>query len=195
MAFPSEILLEIQRGKSHLSDLNEQFLVEVKRGCNDCAPNGYYKLASILDSLEDKAEIGDYDDVSVELYNQMLYIIGGSEVPVGDIVAYFGSKDDGTVLTYSEIVTQGTQVIITDASSITFPFNVTDFERWWFAIPSIEGAYAKYEDTVNVLNKGDIGTDQDLIGAPTLVTGTVNLNFWQNVYPVPQPNPLIIKKV
>lgn len=192
MALPTEILELIQEGKAYLSDLNEEWKDDLKKGCNDCAPKEYYRLARILDSLEDKTE---YDEVAQKLIYEMVGIIGGEVTPVGQMLAYFGSKMDGTVLTYSQIVAQGTPVVITDTQNITFPFSVTGFERWWFAIPSVEGAYDKYEDTVNVLNKGDIGTDQDLIGAPTLVTGTVDLNFYQNVYAVPQPNPLIIKKL
>lgn len=193
--FPTEIVAEIDRGKQYFSDLNEQFKADLKNGCMDCAPKDYYRLSMIMQSLVDKESIGDYDDVSKQLYDEMIYIIGGSEIPISDVIAYFGSKMDGTVLTYNQIIAQGTQVVIETGENVTIPFNVTGFERWWFAIPAVEGTFNKYEDTINVLNKGDIGTDQDLIGAPTLVTGIVNLNFYQNVYPVPQPNPLIIKKV
>lgn len=194
MAIPSYVLDDIQAGKEYLSEMNQDLREDFLRGCA-CKSENQKILERVLIALDGKVELDEFDE-SMEANLDILYsIIGGIPTPVGQSVGYWGSKLDGVVLTYNQIITQGTAFNFQSGSDITVPINVTGFERWWFAIPSIEGAYDKYEDTVNVLNKGDIGTDQDLIGAPTLVSGAVNLNFYQNVYPVPQPNPLIIKKV
>lgn len=77
MAFPSQVLTDINSGKQYLSDLNASYITEIKKGCMDCAPNDYYCLSRILKSLIDLSVVGDYTDVAVELHNQLMLIIGG----------------------------------------------------------------------------------------------------------------------
>lgn len=136
-----------------------------------------------------KVTVTDADDLTA---SDSVTLTG---IPQTEAVAYWGSKMDGTVLTYAQILAQGTSFDYVIGADITIPITVLDAERWWFAIPENESIKNWYEDTINVLNKGEIGTDQDLINAPTLVVGDTNLNFYQNVYPVPQPNPLIVKTI
>jgi len=107
-------------------------------------------------------------------------------------VAYWGSKASSGVLTYSQIIA-GNGFDYEIGGDITVPLNVPDYLIWWFAIPATEDIKDYYEDTVNPLNKGNIGTDQDLIYAPVLVTGTVNMNYYEVVYAIPQDNPLTVK--
>lgn len=109
-------------------------------------------------------------------------------------IAYWGSKASSGVLTYSQIIS-GNPFTYTIGANVTVPLSVPEYLIWWFAIPASESNKNYYQDTVNVLNKGTIGTDQDLIYAPIIVSGIINMDYYEVVYPIPQINPLLVQTI
>lgn len=98
-------------------------------------------------------------------------------------IAYWGV---GAVPNYAGIIASS-QVAFNSGGSIIIPFNMTDADNLWFAYPQAEPTKNYYQDTLNPLNKGNMGTDQDYIGAPVIVT---DLKVQNSYYPLIQPNPI-----
>lgn len=80
MAFPSQVLADIQTAKQYLSTLNADYIADIKKGCIDCSHKDYYCLSRVLTSLIDLSEVGEYTDVAEALYYQLLGIIGGAGI-------------------------------------------------------------------------------------------------------------------
>lgn len=74
--FPAQVLSDIEEGEIYLSKLNQEFIADIEKGCMDCSPNNYHCLNRLIKSLRRLIAIGDYTDVAVDLYNQMMVIVG-----------------------------------------------------------------------------------------------------------------------
>lgn len=98
--FPSQALIDIERGRQYLSVLNQEYLNDLKQGCVDCMPDAFDCLRYTIRALEYKLELDQYDSVSIALIEIMLKIIGGyvTEIPptvttTGDQSIEIGSGD------------------------------------------------------------------------------------------------------
>lgn len=74
--FPEEALDVIERGEQYFSNLQAEYLADIKRGCNNCKPTAYTCLKRLLRALNAKNELDQYDDVSIVLIHKVVVIIG-----------------------------------------------------------------------------------------------------------------------
>lgn len=117
--FPQQVLNDLNRGKQYYSDLNEGFISDLKRGCDNCTPKQGSCLMRILTSLEFKST-GVYDDESQGLYNQMMEIIGGESYVPDLLIIYYGTSASGSPLNLSTILA-GVQLPYMLGDSIVVP--------------------------------------------------------------------------
>ena len=83
--YPSDVILDINRGKLYLSGLNEQYLDDMKKGCCGCDTPSFRCLLGIItcfDALDYTSSASVYDDIAQDLYMKLLVIIG--DAPVAD---------------------------------------------------------------------------------------------------------------
>lgn len=76
MAIPQEILDDVIRGKRFYSDINNSYLTNQSTGCGCCEPSNYTCLNDNLRSLDYKIALDEYDDVTIDLHKQLIFIIG-----------------------------------------------------------------------------------------------------------------------
>lgn len=163
-AFPEQVLDDIILGKKFLSDLNESRISNLQSGCKDCVPENYYCLTQLLMALEYKVELGDYDYVSQELYQQMMEIIGGEAyAPVSDGRIYFGSTETNEALTLEEIITFPF-VEYSINQDIVIPFEA-DYEFPFIALTFGVPIPNKIENLSNGVIE-DIGMNGQVLGVP-----------------------------
>jgi hypothetical protein len=162
----------------------------MKRGCAKCDSNPT-KLKQFLRALKNKVILDQYDDIAIGLHACLILMIGNF-IPIARITGYWGVKSTGSVLSYSDILL-GTQVLFDHNSYVDIPYNYSEFNYMWFAIPATEPIKNAYQDLVNSDNYGDIGSPTDLMDAPTLVTGIIPLDFYISVYGTPQLTTLRFK--
>lgn len=109
---------------------------------------------------------------------------------LSQVVAYYGFKNNNTVLTYSQIVAGSTKAFA-DQGSVLISYEVTTPSYLWFAIPVSQPDKNYYTDPTDPLNQAYIGTEETLFGAATVVTGSTNYKFYitnyQTVYSKPNP--------
>lgn len=74
--FPEEALDVIERGEQYFSNLQAEYLADLKRGCNNCKPTAYTCLKRLLRALNAKNELDQYDDISIVLIHKVEVIIG-----------------------------------------------------------------------------------------------------------------------
>jgi len=164
MAFPTQVLSDIVTAKEYCSKLNEGFIADLKRGCDNCTPKQGYCLMGLLTSLEYKASVGVYDKESQSLYLQMMEIIGGEAyVPVSDARIYFGSTETNEALTSEDIITFPF-VEYTINQDIVIPFEV-DYEFPFIALTFGVPIPNKIENLSNGIIE-DIGANGQLLGVP-----------------------------
>jgi len=80
--FPQPVLDDIQRGKAFLSELDAEDSANMELGCVNCCVTNYECLSSIMNSLEMKVSLDEYDDDAIKLYGKMLIIIGDYTIKV-----------------------------------------------------------------------------------------------------------------
>lgn len=168
--FPSEVLLEIERGKQYFSNLNEEFLGDLKRGCTDYSPLSYECLKRLLRALDFKNELDEYDEVAETLVYKMLVIIGGYKLVV-PLVGYWWSSDTNVPLTEGQILATNS-FEFTAGGSMRVPFRVLppDYKFINVAYPSSQVTRTAYVNTNDSEDNGSLGGGGDLMGAAT-VTG------------------------
>lgn len=107
-------------------------------------------------------------------------------------IAYYGWREDNTTLTPSEIQGSENSVSFTSgATAVTADFSAALEPRYlWYAEPSSEPLKTKWQDTVNLPNNGNIGTEEDLYGAP-VISGS--FRFYITTYQTTAPNPIQFK--
>lgn len=86
MAFPQQVIDDIQRAKSFLSQLDADDTSNRESGCVNCEVINYYCLSTTLNSLLMKKDLDQYDEYAIKLYERMLIIIGDYVIPVLAIV-------------------------------------------------------------------------------------------------------------
>lgn len=84
--FPTEALLEIQRGNQYFSNLSQEYLNDLKNGCTNCKPDAFECLRNVMMALNYKVELEQYDSVSIKNIDIMLKIIGGYQLVVAPTV-------------------------------------------------------------------------------------------------------------
>lgn len=167
MAFPSDILEDIERGYQYLSNLNVELQGDLMMGCK-CSPNAINQLSRTLTALDAKVELDEYDDV-VMANLKILYLIIGDSVPEVILTGYWWFNNTGTPLTEEQILSSNSFTFIQGAD-IPVPFNVTDYSFYGWAYPSSEGVKNYFQDASVPDNKGYIGMPDELMGAP-VITG------------------------
>lgn len=194
MAFPSEVLSNLVRGKEYYSNINKQFLDNQATGCGCCPPANYDCLGDIIDALDLKIKLDEYDDVAIELDEKLIYIIGSfaGEEPIN---VYWGFKDNNEVLSYADIiisnkftVNKGSDIIVNYVTGDPLVF------LWW-AVSTEETIKNYYQDLGNVDNRGSMGAEDELYGLPTEVVGAINLNFYITNWLTKQNTPLLFKRI
>lgn len=80
--FPQPVLDDIQRGKAFLSELDAEDSANMELGCVNCCVTNYECISSIMNSLEMKVSLDEYDDDAIKLYGKMLIIIGDYTIKV-----------------------------------------------------------------------------------------------------------------
>lgn len=76
MASPAEIQAQLERGWQFHSDLMARDLTKAASGCGCCGDSLTMCLYNILKSLQDRVDLGVYDDTTDKLYTDMMEIIG-----------------------------------------------------------------------------------------------------------------------
>lgn len=99
-------------------------------------------------------------------------------------IAYYGSKNDGAVLSQSQIEAGSTTTFVS-GGSVLIPYDNITVQYMWFAIPSSQPVKDYYEDTASPLNQGPIGSPSDFYGAPTTVGP---YDFYISNYPSSYPD-------
>lgn len=114
MAFPQIFLDDLQRGKSFFSELDAEDTENLESGCASCTVKNYECLSVILNSLEMKVELDEYDDVAITEYEKMLLIIGDYTVKIPPTV-FAGVNQtlpiDETAL-FNAIITLGSGTLV-----------------------------------------------------------------------------------
>lgn len=186
MASPAEIQAQLERGWSFHSDLMARDLTKAAGGCGCCGDSLTMCLYNILKSLQDRVDLGVYDDTTDKLYTDMMVIIGPSNIEYA--TAYYWSQPDDTIPSYSDILEKD-DVGFPEGSGIHVPFNTSETPVYYFlAYPLSEPLKTHWEDTVVPTNFGDIGTGGDLFGAATTVT---DLRVIVTNYPTQFDNPIL----
>lgn len=85
--FPIQFLLDVERGNQYLSNLNQEFLSDLVRGCDNCTPDSFECLKNAIRALNYKVELDQYDAVAIDNLNIMLKIIGGYQLVTGPTVS------------------------------------------------------------------------------------------------------------
>lgn len=281
-AFPTEALYDLERGEQYLSNLNTEYLDDLKKGCYDCLPDSFECLRYIISALKYKRDLEQYDSIAIANLNMMLKIIGGYQLITGPTVsagapqvvsidagpavftanvtqgsgsivsylweqtsgtsatlsgantavlsvsnfavgviglkvtvtdsnglkasattqltgsnataktAYFSTGPDFTIPSYATIVSTWTPVSFQPGGAINFSFNVTDLSILKVAYPQNEPLKNRWIDINDVLLFGAIGTEEDLWGAATNVSGAVPLRVvttnYLTLYSKPDPS-------
>lgn len=192
MAFPTDVLTEIQRGEQYLSNLNTEYLADLQRGCTDCLPSDFDCLRYTMRALKYKVILDEYDSIAISNLEMMQKIIGDYQV-VTPAKAYWGVKANGTVLTYNQIIAGNVVNFAAGQSYFDIPYNFGTLQFPWFAYPQSETFKGAYQDLVDPDNQGTIGNVTDLFGPATNVAGAVPLRFEIAQYPTIQLTGLRIK--
>ncbi len=112
--FPQQALNDIQRGIQYLSNLNQEYLSDLQRGCVTCKPDSFDELKNTIRALEYKVALDQYDAVAAANLNIMLKIIGGYTLKVPPTVNA-GSDQTVTIdtasVTFNAVITQGSGTI------------------------------------------------------------------------------------
>jgi len=161
----NQLNADIVRGNQYYSNLVADILQDKSYGIKDCIeekPLYNILLALQFELLQDEPN----DDVLQNLQNCLIKIIGESD-DTNYATVYYGFLDTKTILSPSNIIL-GTGVQIESQLEYTLNLNDSlDYKYVWIAEPLTEPLKGQWKDTVNNLNKGYIGTDQDLFNTPT----------------------------
>lgn len=112
-------------------------------------------------------------------------------VAQSQLTAYYGTKTDGTTLSEGAIQA-GASVAFSTGADVTVDFSSNQVPAYlWYAEPSTEPLKTKWQDTVNIPNNGNIGTEEDLFNAPTIVGG---YRFYITTYATTTAYPTQFKK-
>lgn len=166
MAFPQQVLDDIITAKQYYSDLNAAFIVDLKRGCDNCTPKQGNCLMGLLTSLEFKST-GDYDEESQGLYQQMMEVIGG-EAYVPPVVSNTTYTGTGTPTTQDQILA-GLATAYTEETGLIAQFNNSGYLINFLAIPITAPIPTQYVNMSNPFDTGMIGSPSDLFGAFTII--------------------------
>jgi hypothetical protein len=98
---------------------------------------------------------------------------------------YFGYKETDTILTQSQILASS-RIVINNGEDYEINFGGSSSPSYlWFAQPTTEQQKNKWEDIINPLNNGDIGTEDDLFGSHFVVG---QFDYVQTNYETQQEN-------
>ena len=76
VVFPQEAIDNILRGKQYLSNLNTEYIEDLKKGCTDCKPSSFECLKQLLRALDYKNNLDQYDDIAIALLKKVQVIVG-----------------------------------------------------------------------------------------------------------------------
>lgn len=186
--FPQQVLDDLTTGYEYYSALNEGFIADLKKGCNNCLPKQGKCLMGLLISLKYKASVGVFDTESISLYNQMMEIIGGEAYVPVEASIFFGTSATDTTLTLEQILA-GTPVAYSAGDDIVIPFDNDEYLFNWVALPETITVPNHYQNQNVPSDEGNLGTPDDLLDAPVLVGG---YNLMMGNYPVPITDPLLL---
>lgn len=183
---PETIQAELDRGWYFYGTLAEKDILKAQEGCGCCGNKLTQCLLFILVGLQWRVDLGIYDDTTYKLYNDMMLIIGPSDIEYA--TAYYWSQSDDIIPSYSDIIEKD-DVEFPEGSGIHVPFNPSETPVYYFlAYPLLEPLKTHWEDTVVPTNFGDIGAGDDLFGAATTVT---DLRVIVTNYPTQFDNPIL----
>lgn len=169
--FPQQVLDDITTGYGYYSALNEGFIADLKKGCNNCLPKHGKCLMGLLISLKNKASVGDFDAESISLYNQMMEIIGGEAYePVTGGRIYFGSTVTDDPLTLEDIL-ELDYVDWNLGEEMIIPFDMQAYGYPVVAFPVGVILPNRYQNVNFPSDTGDIGAEDDILGVPYEVSG------------------------
>ena len=158
---------DIARGYLYYSDLIYNILINKSYGINTCInekPLYHILLALKYELLQDIPN----NEVLEQLQICLLNIIGEESI-INNSIVYYGFLDTKTILSQSDIITQGISSSIVSQLSYVINLNSSqDYKYVWVAELLTEPLKTTWEDTVNNLNRGNIGTDQDLFSIPQI---------------------------
>lgn len=155
---------DIVRGYAYYSNLIAGILQDKSYGIKDCIDEK--PLYSILLALKFELLQDDpRDEILQNLQNCLIKIIGEDD-PITYADIYYGFLDTKTILSPENIILGTGAQIVSQLDYIVNLNDSQDYKYVWVAEPVTEPSKGQWEDTVNNLNKGNIGTDQDLFGIP-----------------------------
>ncbi len=169
VVFPSEALLELERGEQYYSNLTAEYLTDLKNGCSGL-PLSFECLKRLLRALNYKNNLDEYDDIAEGLIYKMQVIIGGYKLVV-PLVGYWWSSDTNAPLTEGQILATN-PFNFTAGGSMTVPFRVLppNYKFINVAYPSSQATRTAYVNSADSEDNGSLGGGGDLMGA-AIVTG------------------------
>lgn len=189
MATPIQIAADLIRGKAYFSQLNSENIENLFKGCGCGDSELSVCLARIVKALQYRVDQSIYDEITDGLYTKMMLIIGDFVAPVQKKF-YYTMKATSTPLTESQILALPF-ILAASGSNPVIPFDPLSPPQYGFmAELSTEPLKTKWQDTLEPLNKGDIGTSDDLFGLPLIVN---TLRAYQTEYPTNFSNPIQFK--
>jgi len=112
--FPSDVLLQVQAGNEYFSNLADEKLNDLKRGCIDCEPRSYRCLQTLMIAINHKVFIDSYDDAAKGNVEQMLTIIGDYTVKIPPTVSAGADQvvEVGTPAVFTANITLGSGTLV-----------------------------------------------------------------------------------
>lgn len=183
----NQLYADIARGYIYYSDLMANILEDKAYGIDNCIdekPLYNILLALKFELLQEEPR----DEVLASLQDCLIRIIGEGDMTQYATV-YYGFLDTKTILSPEDIILNtGVQIV----SQLDYIVNLNDSQQYkyvWVAEPVTEPLKGKWEDTVTDLNKGNIGTDQDLFGIPQM---SGNFRVYITEYKTIFSNPILL---
>ncbi|MEJ5993463.1 hypothetical protein WG904_03455 [Pedobacter sp. Du54] len=179
MAFPNQILEDVQRGKSYYSLIDFNDNTDRASGFKNL-PCNFQCLGKILRDLNHKINSNNYDEISYGLYTQMMEIIGGPVyIPIVQGNIFYGTGSPSNL----DEITSGTPFTYVPGEEIIVPFNNNnELLRNFVAIPDTGPIPNHFEDIDFPMNQGGMGGPDLLFGAFIPISGyRVFITNWPTI--------------
>lgn len=169
--FPIEALNELERGEQYFSNLKEEYLNDLKLGCDCCYPDSFELLRTTIKALQYKRDLEQYDSVAIENIDIMLKIIGGyvlvvspsvdagldQSQPIGDTVVFTATITEGSSPISSILWTQisGSEATLSGVDTNVLTVSNYGLGAFVFKIMVTDGNGLSASDTVQLTGLSD----------------------------------------
>lgn len=191
MATLEQIEALIVKASGKYSDRVHQWQSLLNIG-KSCGTEDITHLRVLIQAIKTSLVVYDWDgEATQKLYVCIEKLVGGEEPePLPETDIYYGSSSSQSIPTEEEIE-DAEFVSVALNSDYTLPLQNLSAGYTFIAEKATQTIKTKWADTVNIFNKGQIGTSSDLFGVPTIV-GTYRV--YMTEYITEFDNPIKIEK-